>query len=157
MPGMDMSFLTKLLQADQAGIASLASQAAMKAPPPQLPPPGAASTLAPGAFAGSMNPQVGAVPQGFQAAGGMQAGAVPMMAGGGAAGAGPAGAAAAMMGGGGMDAMQINALSNATAKPPMQYPGAAPMANLEQIQMGQIGIPQAGAIPPQSLAQLLGR
>jgi len=152
MPGMDMSFLTKLLQADQGGISNLAQMAAMKAPPPQMPNPGAASTLAPGAFAGSMNPSVGAVPQGFQAAGGMQAGAVPMMAG----GAGSAGAAAGMAGGG-MDAMQLNALMGATKKPPMQYPGIAPMANLEQVQMNPIGIPQAGGMPAPTLAQLLGR
>jgi hypothetical protein len=155
MPGMDMSFLTKLLQADSAGIAGLASKAAMKAPPPQIPNPGAAGTLAPGAFAGSMNPSVGAVPQGFQAASGMQMGAVPMMAGGGmGAGANPA--MAGMMGGG-MDAMQINALAGATQKPPMQYPGAAAAANLGNIQMGQIGIPQAGTPAAMSLAQLLGR
>lgn len=152
MPGMDMSFLTKLLQADANGISDLATKAAMKAPPPQIPNPGAAGTLAPGAFAGSMNPAVGPVPPGFQSAGGMQQGAVPMMAGGGAAAA-----PAAATGFPGMDANQLNAMNNMTEKPPLQFPGAAPMANLEQIQMGQIGIPQAGAQAPMTLAQLLGR
>lgn len=152
MPGFDMSSLSKLFTMAGPELSGLAGKAAMTSSAPQLPSrnPG---IIAPGAFAGMMNPEVGA------AMGGMQNPTQAFGNVGGGGVSGMAGMAQGILGGGGLDASQSNAIQNATGKPPTQFPGSAGTGQMGQIQMAPIGIPQqAPQINPNiTLAQLLGR
>src|SRR5687768_3009914 len=120
MPGgMDISFLAKLLQLNPEGIGSMANMAAMKGPPPQIGP-GPAGVLAPGAFAGIMDPAVGQVPQGVQSPM-----AMPQ------APANPGAAAAPVMNpqnNPGLNAQQGYMLAQQMNQPPLQFPGTASFA-----------------------------
>lgn len=142
---MDVSFLSKLMQLNPEGVASLANMAAMKGSPPQIGPsnPG---MLAPGAFAGIMDPSIGQVPQGVQPAMGMpQMGgqaAVPQMN---------------PQNNPGLSAQQLGAMAPMMQQPNLQFPGGASFARPNQVQMSPIGVPQGGPQQTASLAQLLGR
>ena len=138
----DSSMLLKLLQASPEQVGNLASMAAMKAPPPVLPNPGAAGTLAPGAFAGILDPNVGAVPQGVQN---------PMIT---VQNAAPVAATPAGMPFG-LDANQAGILTNLSQQQPLHFPGAHLAPRPGQIQTQAMGVPQVNAQRP-SLAQLLG-
>lgn len=143
---MDVSFLSKLMQLNPEGVASLANMAAMKGSPPQIGPsnPG---MLAPGAFAGIMDPSIGQVPQGVQQ---------PMMGMAQAGGATPAAPGMNPQNNPGMSAQQAGMLGSMMQQPHLQFPGSASFARQNQVQMSPIGVPQT---QPQtaSLAQLLGR
>jgi|SRR5687768_3291079 len=137
----DPSMLLKLLSANPEQVGNLASMAAMKAPPPVIGPnnPG---TLAPGAFAGILDPNVGAVPQGIQN---------PMMAM--PSAAAPASAAPGMPIG--LNANQAGILAQMSQPQPLHFPGASLGPRPGQVQTAQMGLPQVNAQRP-SLAQLLG-
>lgn len=148
MPGgMDMGFLAKLLQMNPEGIGSMASMAAMKAPPPQIGP-GPGGVLAPGAFAGIMDPTIGQVPQGVQSPLSMMGGAIPQSAAQ-APGVNP-------QNNPGLSAQQGYMLGQQMNQPPLQFPGAASFGRPGAVQMNQLGAPSASGQRP-SLAQLLGR
>jgi hypothetical protein len=138
----DPSMLMKLLSADPSQVGNLASMAAMKAPPPVIGPnnPG---TLAPGAFAGILDPNVGAVPPGIQN---------PMMAMPQAQPQAPAVPPGMPLG---LDANQAGILSQLGQQQPLHFPGASLAPRPGQIQTAQMGLPQVNAQRP-SLAQLLG-
>jgi hypothetical protein len=135
----DPSMLMKLLQANPQQIQGLASVAAMKAPPPALPGPNSPGVLAPGAFAGILDPSVGQVPQGVQAP-------MPM----------PSGAPAVSPGlPFGLDANQAGILSNMGQQQPLHFPGASLGSRGGQVQIGSMPVAQVNA-PRPTLAQLLG-
>lgn len=142
---MDMSMLQKLLTMDPANIQNLSNAAAMKAAPPQIGPgAGGGSILAPGAFAGIMDPTVGQVPQGVQAPGGMPMGMPPQAA--------PAAAAANP----GFNAQQAGVLSGMAEQAPLHFPGTAYFQRPGNVAGVNVPVPQAGN-QQATLAQLLGR
>lgn len=141
MPGMDTSFLMKLLQLNPEGITNMSNLAAMKAPPPQIGP-SSPGVLAPGAFAGIMDPTVGQAPQG--------AAQMPM-------GLPQAQAQApAPQLNPGLNAGQAYMLGQQMNQPQLQFPGSAAFGRHGQIGMAPIAVPQGNNSHP-SLAQLLGR
>ena len=147
MPGMDASFLMKLLQLNPEGINNMSNMAAMKASPPQIGP-SSPGILAPGAFAGIMDPTVGQVPQG--------AAPMPM-------GVPPAPGAQGTANGQinpqlnpGMNAGQAYMLGQQMNQPQLQFPGTAAFGRPGQISMAPIGVP-SGNNQHVSLSQILGR
>lgn len=145
---MDMSMLTRLLQLNPEGVMNMSNMAAMKAAPPQIGPQ-AGGVLAPGAFAGVMDPTVGQVPRGVQSP-------LPMMQPGGMAAA-PAGGGMPGGMGAGMSSAQGGVLAGLAQRQPLQFPGAAHFARPGAINAtAPVGIPQGGNGPHPTLAQLLG-
>ena len=144
MAGMDISFLSKLMQLNPEGIQNMSNLAAMKAPPPQIGP-SSPGMLAPGAFAGVMDPTVGQVPQGAGTAmqGGMQP--APVM---------PQAAAPQMNPG--LNAQQANMLGAQMQQPHVQFPGTAYYPRPGAVQMQGVQVP-GDQMQHANLAQLLGR